>query len=197
MSKLLKVLIAAIAFPAMLEAQEPAKKANGCGCNFSSINQAGFLEGQSPMAFQLQTINGFKYKNWFAGIGLGLDRYRIRSVPLFFDLRWNLFNNPNTPFVYGDIGGHFPWVMDKDKSEWMTSNFKGGLYYDAGFGYRLGIGKNRGIVFSGGFSLKKMRETRYPRIWCEAPFCTQPAAVDPEVFNFKLRRFSFKAGIQL
>ena len=96
-----------------LEYDDPFAK--DCGCSFSSTTQVGMLEGSSGTSFQFQTINGARYRNWFAGIGIGYDRYRLRSVPLFLDLRWSLFSRPNTPFVYGDVGYNFDWPEDRDK----------------------------------------------------------------------------------
>ena len=145
MRKLFSTFLAAIVLTLVVHAQE-TKKPKDCGCSFSSTTQVGMLEGSSGTSFQFQTINGARYRNWFAGIGIGYDRYRLRSVPLFLDLRWSLFSRPNTPFVYGDVGYNFDWPEDRDKENWYTSDFSGGVYYDAGIGYRLGIGKKQGIV---------------------------------------------------
>jgi hypothetical protein len=198
MKKFLSTFLAAIALTVIAHAQE-VKKSKNCGCSFSSINQAGLLEGSTGTAFQVQTVNGMRFKNnWFAGVGIGYDRYRIRSIPLFLDLRWTLFNRPNTPFVYGDIGYNFDWPEDRDKTNWWSSDFSGGVYYDAGVGYRIGLGKKHGIVFSGGFSFKKLTEKRSTRIWCDfPPFCSGDPDVSTETYDFKLSRISLKAGIQL
>ena len=193
MRKLLLMFLAAIALSLTVHAQE-TKKPKDCGCSFSSTNQIGLLEGSTGTSFQFQTINGARYKNWFAGIGIGYDRYRVRSVPLFLDLRWTLFSRPNTPFVYGDVGYNFAWPEDRDTDNWWESEFRGGVYYDAGIGYRLGIGKTQGIVFSGGFSMKRIREERLTTI-CGFAGCTPNNEV--ELYDFKLRRISLKVGIQL
>ena len=186
-----------MALPLATHAQE-TKKSTNCGCSFSSINQIGLLEGSVGNSFQFQTINGMRSRHWFAGVGIGYDRYRIRSVPLFLDLRYSLFNKPSTPFIYGDIGYNFDWPEDRDKGNWYTSDYSGGLYYDAGLGYRVGINKKQGIVFSGGFSFKKMTEKRYTQFFCDfPPFCGGGTAADPDYYEFKLTRFSLKAGIQL
>jgi hypothetical protein len=50
---------------------------------FHSINQVGILAGSSDATLQLQTINGINTKTWFAGLGVGLDYYYVRSVPFF------------------------------------------------------------------------------------------------------------------
>ena len=65
---------------------------------FHSINNIGLLEGQSGAAFQAQTINGFQKRSWFAGIGVGLDYYRYRTIPLFVDVRKEFGNANNKNF---------------------------------------------------------------------------------------------------
>src|SRR5688500_14661728 len=96
---------------------------------FQAIIQGGMLAGSSGYAGQLQTIQGVRYKTWSAGIGAGIDYYYERSVPLFLQLRKNIFMKPHTPFVYADLGGHSPWLKDGlAKSGWMVQKSKGGLY---------------------------------------------------------------------
>jgi hypothetical protein len=191
---LFQFLFACIGFPMLLQAQQPAKKSN-CGCSFSSINQVGLLEGSSRSSYQFQTINGLSYGRWFAGIGLGLDRYRFTTVPVFFDIRRQLSKKPNAPFLYGDIGVHLPWVRDKEKTGWWgtDADYNRGLYYDAGVGYNINLGKSRALLFSGGISLKKIRETRNFQVVC----VTFPCPEQSENYNFSLKRFSLKAGIRL
>lgn len=186
-------LLAFMGFPLLLQAQQPAKKSN-CGCSFSSINQLGLLEGSSRTSYQLQTINGLRYREWFAGIGLGLDRYRFTTVPLFVDIRRELFRKPSTPFLYGDIGIHLPWVRDKEQA-WGSrdADYNRGLYYDVGAGYSLDIGRKRSLLFSGGISLKKIRETRNYDVVCISFPCPEQS----EQYNFSLKRFSIKAGLRL
>ncbi len=196
MKKIFSSFFALMVLCNVVLAQE--KKSKDCGCSFSSINQVGLLEGSTGTSFQFQTINGMRFNQWFAGVGIGYDRYRIRSIPLFLDLRWSLFNRPNTPFVYADAGYNFDWPEDRDKDNWWNSDFSGGAYYDAGIGYRIGLGKKQGIVFSGGFSFKKIKEKRTTSIWCDfPPFCGGSGQESTDVYDFKLRRISIKAGIQL
>lgn len=192
MKKIFLLIISLSAFFA--NAQVAKKKDNGCGCSFSSILQAGLLEGSAGSAFQVQSINGLRYRNFFTGIGIGLDRYRFRSVPIFADLRVDLFRKPNTAFIYTDIGVNVPWVV-KGNENWRTNNnYDRGIYYDAGAGYKLNVGKSRGLIFSAGYSLKKMRETRYLFSICDFGPCPE---LEGERFDFTLKRFSVKAGLQL
>ena len=127
---------------------------------FHSIDNVGILEGQTGSAFQLQTISGVQYKSWFCGAGLGLDYYRFRTVPLFIDLRKEFGKSANKLFLYSDLGIHFSWVTDKEKTNYVVDDkFGNGLYAEAGLGYKAVIGKNRGLLISVGYSYKKLRET--------------------------------------
>ena len=174
---------------ASLKAQETRKD---CNCAFSSINQLGLSVGELNEAFQIQTINGLRYKTWMAGIGIGLDEYRFRSVPLFFVLRKELWKKSNTPFLYNDIGLNFPWVKNNQKINYAIADFKLGLYYDAGLGYKITL-KKQALVFSAGFSLKQLRENR--SIY-SCPFGA-PCREEKDVYNYSLKRVSLKLGIQL
>src|ERR1700712_5956221 len=84
-----------------------AQKKSTTPWNFHSINNIGLLEGQTGSSFQIQTVNGAQYKSWFAGIGLGLDYYRYRTVPLFLDLRKEFGKSSNRLFLYADMGVSF------------------------------------------------------------------------------------------
>ena len=41
---------------------------------FTSTNYAGLLISGTKNSFQLQTINGLRYKEFSAGIGVGMDK---------------------------------------------------------------------------------------------------------------------------
>jgi hypothetical protein len=167
----------------ILFAQAEQKKAKP---KFQSIMQVGLLEGETGSAFQLQTINGFKFKNFSAGVGVGLDYYSIRSIPLFLDLRKNILNKDQTPFVYVDAGIHFPWTGKQ--FDWATET-DGGLFYDLGIGYRLPV-KYNAFLLSAGYSLKAYSAEERYSYWCGINPC-------PEIVNqyeYKLRRFSVKFG---
>ena len=176
-----------------LKAQQSKKGiTQNCNCAFSSINQLGLMVGELNEAFQIQTINGFRYKSWVAGVGIGLDEYRFRSVPFFLNLRKELWIKPNTPFLYNDIGLNFPWVKNNQKVYFASGDFKKGFYYDAGLGYKITLRK-QALIFSAGFSLKQLKEIR-PSYSC--PFGA-PCSQEEDVYKYSLKRVSLKLGIQL
>ncbi|MDQ3279760.1 MAG: hypothetical protein M3Q06_15645 [Bacteroidota bacterium] len=154
--------------------------------------QAGLLEGEVGSTFQLQTVNGIQYKTWFAGLGVGLDYYHTRTLPLFTAFRKDWKGGAKTPFVYVNSGYNFPWLRDRDKS-WGETNTEGGLYFDAGIGYQLPVLKTSALFFSAGYSEKHFSITRtdgyYIDIW------PRP---DPRktVTAYSLRRLSIQTGLR-
>jgi hypothetical protein len=173
-------------------AQEGEKSKKSCQCSFTSINQIGLLAGEYDEAFQLQTVNGFRYHSWMAGVGVGIDGYRYRTIPIFFQLRKEFGLGPNSMFIYNDVGVHYPWLKSDQKKGWVESDYTHGFYYDGGIGYKVPI-KKQWLLFSGGFSLKKMSEVTIANT---CPF-VGPCYSSKEVYDYSLRRLSFKVGLQL
>ena len=136
------------------------QKSPSCPWQFHSINNIGLLEGQTGSSFQLQTINGAQYRSWFAGVGLGLDFYRYRTIPLFLDLRKEFGKSSNKLFLFTDVGTNFSWVTDNEKTSYeQNDKFGGGFYFEGGLGYKISVSKNNSLLLSLGYSYKKLFET--------------------------------------
>ena len=175
-----------------LHAQKPASNKKDCACGFQSILQGGFLEGASGPSWNAQTINGMYYQGWFAGIGVGLDYYMMRTVPAFLALRKDLFHKRATPFLYADGGIHFDWLKSEEKPGWGSSEYYRRLYYDIGAGYKFGVGKNDAFVLSAGYSLKTLSERRSNALLCIMQNCNTIT----EYYKFNFTRLTFKVGWQ-
>lgn len=158
-----------------------------------SISNIGLLEGSNGSSFSIQTILGASFNTSFMGIGVGLDYYRFRSIPLFVDLRQEFEKGPNAVFVYGDIGYNFDWLTDEDKQETSFStndNFKGGLYYDAGIGYKYAFKSSHALLFSVGYAYKKIKLNDMVGNSCPGGSC----APETQIYNYSLPRWIVKAG---
>ena len=187
------VFISALAFANITRAQQAEKpKQKTCGCKFTSINQVGMVAGEASDSYQLQTVNGVSYRTWMVGAGIGIDGYRYRSIPLFLQLRKEFTLSSNALFIYNDIGLNYPWVKDQQKQFYGPSDYKHGVYYDGGLGYKLVL-KKQSLLFSSGFSLKEMSEDRS---YMTCPFAG-PCFQSKNVYHYSLKRLSFKLGIQL
>jgi len=156
---------------------------------FQSINNMGLLVGQTGPAFQLQSINGARYKSWFAGLGVGLDDYRFRTIPLFVDLRKDFGHSHHSIFAYADGGISISWVTNQEKMAYTHEDFSNGFYDDIGIGYKIVLGKNA-LQCSLGYSNKKIADTY------SSPFYNVdlPPVLAPQTIHYSLNRVSIKLG---
>jgi hypothetical protein len=158
---------------------------------FSSQNYIGILEGEASTSFQLQTINGLRYKTWFAGVGAGLDYYYYRSIPVFVSFS-KFLSSPKTPLYFNaDIGINFPWSKTGVNYIQYPGAYSSSLYWEGGFGYKFKLKKrNEGILLNLGYSYKHLINEREFSVWCLTP----PCPVFKERYDYRLRRLSLKAG---
>ena len=128
---------------------------------FESISQVGLLNGETGASPQPQTVNGVQYKSWFGGLGVGLDYYRFRSIPVFADFRKTFGHSKNKVFVYGDGGISCSWVTTKEKNSYYGNldRFSNGWYVDGGLGYQIHISGKNALLLSLGYSYKTVKET--------------------------------------
>ena len=162
---------------------------------FHSINSISLINGNNATTAGLQSINGFQKGNLFAGVGIGLDYYLYRTVPLFADFKYEFGKTKNKFFAYADGGVNFDWVEEEynegpifiwDGSR-NTSEFHNGAYTDVGLGYMVGTKKGGGLVLSLGHSYKSLEKTISYQDWR-----TQETITD--VYNYNLNRIVLKVG---
>ncbi|MBI2730097.1 MAG: hypothetical protein HYX40_04995 [Sphingobacteriales bacterium] len=196
MKKIIFTILLLLPFILSLAQESKDKpKAKSCGCRFQSINQTGLLQGQYESAVLLQTVNGIRMKQWFTGIGAGIDYYRFRSIPVFADVRRYLLNKKSSPFIYADGGVNFSWVENSKKilsNRGVTAGFSNGLYTDVGLGYSFGVKNNVAFLLSAGYSYRNITEKREITVWCFMPPC--PPYI--ETYKYGLNRLAVKLGVQ-
>jgi hypothetical protein len=167
---------------------------------FNSVNNIGLMEGEAGSVFQLQTINGFQRRSWFAGVGVGLDYYRFRSIPLFIDLRKEFGKKEDKFFLYTDGGINFYWKENKDvKQFFVNDKFKNGFYAETGFGYKFRLNKKLFLNISAGYSYKKLTEegNYYPYNYYNpyGPY-NLPPDVSAAKIVYNLNRLVLKVGVE-
>jgi hypothetical protein len=167
--------------------EKPAKK--GCSC----INQAGILNGSRGAYLSVQTINGIKYKTWFAGVGAGFDSYYRSGFPVFLDVRKDLLKKKETPFVYADIGYHFLRDTRDQPNQWTENIYnKGSMYTDIGIGYRFGFSTKARWVISAGYSYKYVKYDNKYIFDCPTARCYENYIT----YKNYLHRFVMRLGFQ-
>jgi hypothetical protein len=172
---------------------EPALAQSGTSPNwhFRSFIQAGLLEGQAGSGFQVQTINGLRYRSWFGGLGIGLDDYKFRGIPVFFDIRKSFPIREAEFFIYGDGGIHFVWPRDNENLFYEKNSYKNGFYCDIGFGFSFHVYHSTALLVSAGYSYKKV-EDGYQQENCGPG---SPCFMEKFRYDFDLNRLALKFGI--
>lgn len=187
-SCLLLCMLALNFFQTIAQVKESRQK-----IKLQSISNIGLLEGSNGSFFSLQTILGVQFNKSFSGIGVGLDYYRFRSIPLFVDLRQEFGKGPNTVFVYGDIGYNFDWLTEEDKRETLFStnaDFRGGTYYDAGIGYKYAFKSTHALLFSLGYAYKQIKLNEMVGNFCPGG----PCPPETQIYKYLMPRWVVKAG---
>ena len=157
---------------------------------FSSQNYVGILEGDAQTSFQFQTINGFKYRGWFAGAGTGIDYYFQRSIPVFFSLSKFLSSTKVPLYFTGDFGINIPWIKEVT---WFRDpgGFEKGLYWGGGMGYRFGLKKtSNAFLLNFGYSGKNLFHEESSVSPCLVP----PCPVMKQTYKYNLNRLSVRVG---
>jgi len=133
---------------------------------FYGIMEAG-VQFSRDEGLVLRAIAGYRFAwQWQAGIGIGLDDYELRSVPIFADIRYDFSRKTNSLFSYAGAGISMPWpsgeqlIGNEDPEKKIP-----GLYVHAGLGYKIRSGYNHSLHLSAGYSYASMI-TKYPiRDW--------------------------------
>lgn len=191
LNKIFTTLFLLTTVTSLLGQEKTTEKKKGCGCSFSSVNQIGLLAGETEKSFQIQTINGLRYRTWMVGAGVGIDGYLYPSIPLFLQIRKEFNLKSNVFFIYNDIGLNYAMISSDQKSFRGAGGYDPGVYYDGGIGYKVLI-KKQALLFSGGFSLKEFKENR-SGIACSF---FRPCTDQVDVYSYSFNRLSFKVGIQ-
>jgi len=163
--------------------------------HFHSINSLAMLNGDNGVSAAIQTVNGFTKGQWFAGIGMGLDYYQYRSVPVFAHLQYEFGQTRNKFFLYGDAGVNCSWVQKEfyiTPTIWngeRVNNFNNGMYTDAGMGLKSAFKNGNAFILSLGYSRKAMVERiEYTDGWSGREL--------EEVNRYRFNRIVLKLGLQ-
>jgi hypothetical protein len=146
---------------------------------FRSDNYVGLSAGEIGEQGHLQTVNGLYKGAWFLGLGAGVDDYRFRSIPLFLSVTRDLpaFNNRSGLFLYLDGGINLPWYKREptpyQEAVISSDKFHAGPWGSAGLGYkwRISARTDKALLFSAGYSMKKLTEKLVGKSPCYAYSC--------------------------
>lgn len=159
---------------------------------FHSLNSVSITTGESGMTAAYETVNGFEFSTWFTGLGLGLDNYHFKSIPVFLDTR-KYVGSKKLVFVFGNTGADFP--AEKQAAKEFTYHdyyyFKAGFYADAGIGYRFAVIKKPKLVLSVSNSYKSMHARNGNHTEC----LIAPCPVTFKDYHYNFYRLMVRAGL--
>lgn len=159
---------------------------------FRSQSFVGLLESETGAGVAVQSINGLGYKNWFGGLGTGIDwSGGARSIPVFVSMNKFLASKKYPLYFSGDIGLNFPWLQSDRMYFRDPGTFYPGLYWAGGLGWRFGMKKNdNAVLVNFGYNYKQYRNSYETPIQCLVP----PCPVDKTTYDYRLKRLSLRVG---
>lgn len=159
--------------------------------HFTSLNSVGLLNGQIASTFTMQTINGISYKKASVGIGVGIDNYGYRTIPLFVDFRKSFGNNAIKPLLFVDFGIGYPVKTDKTSGQWSNvytnTSVKRSFCGEWGLGIEKALGSGSSSFFvTASYSYKKYAYTQIMN-WPYGPDGTNETRQDYHYNRIALR----------
>lgn len=185
-----RFFIVLLLVPGFIFAQH-TKKING---GWKTITSTGLAIGEANTKPVFQLSGGFTYRRYFTGIGIGYDTYEFNSIPVFADWRMS-FGRRQIGFIYADGGYNFPGSYKRNNEFSKTSDrLRGGLYMDAGIGYRIPLGTLHRLSVSAGFSRKNIIQRKVFVYPCLTAPCPEDIHDYDYNFNRILTRLSWEFG---
>lgn len=192
-------LIAALLLVAHCYSQKTRQPAT-----FYVTPQVGLLNGDHAVSGQVVLSGGMRTRTWSYGIGAGVDYYKIRSVPLFAELKKELGKKETPLFLYLQLGGNIAWPLASDYrdnfySPWFgntTTRFQSGMYRELGIGYSAWHAKKKAVWVSLGYSAKTMAELYDEVIYPDFPPYDRVTRTERKL-TYTFNRLVLKIGCRL
>jgi hypothetical protein len=169
------------------------KDTSGSDYKFGTIVKIGLLNGEDDkVGASLGFISGLKYRKWFGGVGAGLDYYAgFKSIPIFIEVVRDINARKNAPFLNAAVGYNIP-LKNKTYKPWLDYQFKGGLFYSLGGGYKFALSNALALTLSAGYSFKSQKEKDIVE-YGPGPF-GQPLPPRIDDYFYKFRRLYVNVG---
>jgi hypothetical protein len=162
--------------------------------------EIGLLNGDHSASAQVKLTGGIQKNRWMFGLGTAIDYYKIRTVPVFADVRY-AFGKKANYFSYANFGADFVWPLETQYSQryimglYTENTFNSGIYADLGVGYAFKGDKKQGLVISIGYSLKTLSSAYSEVVYKEFP----PYGIEyrDRRSDYTLNRLVLRMGVRL
>ena len=138
----------------------------GFDAGFVNMTSIGFLAGsannEQVAPFSLLMVNGYRTSaGLFAGAGIGVEFLSTNYMPLFLDLRYDLFGEDVVPYLVAK-GGYSVPLKAEDSSNEVDYKYSGGPLLGVGVGLKI---KTRRQFAWDVSLLYRYQETSYKEIY--------------------------------
>lgn len=174
-----------------LFAQEEAK------IKYGGMQQLGVIIEASRVRAMPNLINGVRYKNWFAGIGVGYEinanwgwgSSGANTMPLYLDVKYYLFKR-KWLFALADVGTNLvvgnEWMQNDDRNRFKKY---AGYYGNVGLGVKTKFCGKTFYSFDVSYNFKQTRYDHHTKSWQD--LWTE------EFNNFKQQRILLRFGLEI
>lgn len=146
------------------------------------------LNGDHHVSQSVSLSTGVRMKSLQIGLGAAIDYYKIRSLPLYLDLKYKWRGKP-APFLFAQGGYNVAWALEHqhstEKSSTGTTVYNNGSYFNAGAGAYVFRDGKEAVSVSLGYSVKKLTELYQVTSWAGGVWYYNNAKMD-----YTLRRIS-------
>lgn len=162
---------------------------------YSGMYEVGMLIGKAYTKVNPQIIQGISFKNYFTGIGVALDPYGFRTVPVFAQFRYSLHNDRSSPFAFASLGVSLPWNNDAIPEKFYNSDetwhkLKTGPYSEIGIGYKVKLDDGHAMNLMIGYCYKRFEYTE------KTSYYTDQLQQYEDRYVYDYRRISLRVGFQ-
>lgn len=125
---------------------------------YTASVEAGLARGSSDKSSVYFFSNGISYKQFYTGIGAGIDKYALHSIPLFFDAKKEFGKHKVKPFVDASAGINLPHLTTEQRNSYggwnQNSAFKNGFFTKTSVGISMPVLHNLRLFMNAGYSYK-------------------------------------------
>ncbi len=171
------------------------QKATTGKVQYSGMYEMGMLIGKAYTKANPQIVQGISFKNYFTGIGVALDPYGFRTIPVFAQFRYSLYQAKSSPFAFASLGVSIPWNNGVLPEKYFNTNetwhtLKTSPYAEVGIGYKIKLNDGHAINLLAGYCYKRFSYTE------KNSYYTYELQQYEDQYSYDYRRVSLRVGFQ-
>ncbi|RXK81957.1 hypothetical protein [Filimonas effusa] len=151
------------------------------------------LNGDHNVSQAISLGTGLRLHQWQIGAGVAIDYYKIRSLPIYLDLKYK-WKGQLAPFLFFQGGYNVAWALDHQHTNAGTTGrtvYNNGTYFNGGAGMYVFRKGREALFFSLGYSVKKLTELYQVGSWINSRVIYNDTKLD-----YALRRIALTVAYE-